>query len=128
MTAGLMAPSGHGGRRVLGSAIVRLLVEKGRSVRSLARNRYPELDALGVTQFQGDVADPVMVGLAVQGCKAVFHVAAKAGLWGPYDEYHTQRRTREASPKPRSKNRTSRRFSTRERIAGNRSTMSQAGS
>lgn len=77
-----------GGGGFLGSAIVRFLRARGRSVRSLARNHYPELDALGVTQLQGDVADPAAVHAAVEGCHAVFHVAAKAGLWGPYAEYH----------------------------------------
>ena len=89
MTNGTEAPllvTGGGG--FLGSAIVRLLREQGRPVRSLARNRYPALDALGVTQFQGDVADPAVVRAAVEGCTAVFHVAAKAGLWGPYPEYY----------------------------------------
>ncbi|MBK8269495.1 MAG: NAD-dependent epimerase/dehydratase family protein, partial [Planctomycetes bacterium] len=26
--------------------------------------------------------------VAVQGCELVFHVAAKAGIWGKYDDYH----------------------------------------
>ena len=42
----------------------------------------------GVEQIQGDVADPAVVSAAVEGCETVFHVAAKAGLWGPYSEYH----------------------------------------
>ncbi|MGC8644076.1 MAG: NAD-dependent epimerase/dehydratase family protein [Isosphaeraceae bacterium] len=89
MTAGTEKPflvTGGGG--FLGSAIVRLLREQGRSIRSLSRNRYPALDALGVTQFQGDVADPAVVHAAIDGCAAVFHVAAKAGLWGAYPEYY----------------------------------------
>jgi nucleoside-diphosphate-sugar epimerase len=77
-----------GGGGFLGSAIVRLLREHGRTVRSLARHHYPELDALGVQQYHGDVADPAIVSAAVEGCAVVFHVAAKAGLWGPYHEYH----------------------------------------
>jgi nucleoside-diphosphate-sugar epimerase len=28
------------------------------------------------------------VSRAVDGCEVVFHVAAKAGIWGPYAEYH----------------------------------------
>ena len=77
-----------GGGGFLGSAIVRLLNGRGLPVRSLARRRSAELDALGVAQIQGDVADPAVVSQAVEGCLTVFHVAAKAGLWGPFPEYH----------------------------------------
>ncbi len=77
-----------GGGGFLGSAIVRRLCERGDRVHSLSRGRYPELDALGVTQHQGDVADPVAVARAAVGCDIVFHVAAKAGVGGRYRDYH----------------------------------------
>jgi nucleoside-diphosphate-sugar epimerase len=77
-----------GGGGFLGGAIVRRLVARGDAVRSLARNRYSELDALGVAQFQGDVADAGAVASAAAGCDVVFHVAAKAGIWGRYADYH----------------------------------------
>jgi len=76
-----------GGGGFLGSAIVRLLRERGLPVRSISRGRYDTLDALGVEQIQGDIADPAAVSRAVDGCEAVFHVAAKAGIWGPREEY-----------------------------------------
>src|SRR5262249_10848295 len=71
-----------GGGGFLGGAIVRRLVEHGDRVSSLARGRYPELEALGVEQHQGDVADAATVLRAAAGCDTVFHVAAKAGVWG----------------------------------------------
>jgi nucleoside-diphosphate-sugar epimerase len=77
-----------GGGGFLGSAVVRQLVGRGVRVRSLARQRYPALDALGVEQVQGDVADAAAVTAAADGCDAVFHVAAKAGVWGRADDYH----------------------------------------
>jgi nucleoside-diphosphate-sugar epimerase len=77
-----------GGGGFLGGAIVRRLVVRGDRVSSLARGRHPELEALGVEQHQGDVADAVAVRKAAAGCDVVFHVAAKAGVWGPYAEYH----------------------------------------
>jgi nucleoside-diphosphate-sugar epimerase len=77
-----------GGGGFLGSAIVRRLVERGDRVRSLARGRYPALEALGVEQVQGDVADAAAVGRAVEGCDLVFHVAARAGVWGRYRDYY----------------------------------------
>ena len=77
-----------GGGGFLGSAIVRMLRGRGAAVRSLARNHYPELNELGVAQYRGDVADPEAVGRATAGCSAVFHVAARAGLWGRYADYY----------------------------------------
>jgi nucleoside-diphosphate-sugar epimerase len=76
-----------GGGGFLGSAIVRRLVARGDQVRSLARNHYPALDALGVVQFRGDVADGDMVTRAAAGCDLVFHAAARAGIWGRYADY-----------------------------------------
>ncbi len=71
-----------GGGGFLGSAIVRQLVARGDRVRSLSRQHYPALDALGVEQIQGDVAEPQAVEQATAGCDIVFHVAARAGIWG----------------------------------------------
>ena len=53
------------------------------------RGQYPELTALGVEQVQGDLSDPKAVLRAAEGCDTVFHVAAKAGIWGSYREYYT---------------------------------------
>jgi 2-alkyl-3-oxoalkanoate reductase len=77
-----------GGGGFLGSAIVRMARQRDWTVRSLARRSYPLLQALGVEQFQGDIADPAIVSRASAGCDTVFHVAARTGLWGPYAEYH----------------------------------------
>lgn len=76
-----------GGGGFLGGAIVDQLLARGESVRSIARSAYPELEAKGVTCFQGDLADLEAVNPAVDGCDAVIHVAAKAGVWGPYEDY-----------------------------------------
>ena len=77
-----------GGGGFLGSAIVRLLLARGDRVRSLSRGFHHALHALGVYQCRGDVADDFEVNRAVRGCDIVFHVAAKAGVWGRYDDYH----------------------------------------
>jgi 2-alkyl-3-oxoalkanoate reductase len=77
-----------GGGGFLGGAIVQTLVARGDGVSSLARGHYPELDVLGVTQHRGDVADADAVSKAVAGCDVVFHVAAKAGIWGRYADYY----------------------------------------
>ena len=77
-----------GGGGFLGQALCRGLVERGHAVVSFNRGRYPVLDALGVCQLQGDLADRDAVTAAARGCAAVFHNAAKAGAWGDYDSYH----------------------------------------
>jgi nucleoside-diphosphate-sugar epimerase len=76
-----------GGGGFLGGAIVKLLVERGDRVRSFSRSYYPELASVGVEQFQGDISDKTSVAKACSGVDLVFHVAAKAGVWGDYSEY-----------------------------------------
>ena len=76
-----------GGGGFLGGAIVKLLVERGDRVRSFSRSYYPELVSVGVEQFQGDISDKTSVAKACSGVDLVFHVAAKAGVWGDYSEY-----------------------------------------
>ncbi|PLX99029.1 MAG: 3-beta hydroxysteroid dehydrogenase [Desulfuromonas sp.] len=76
-----------GGGGFLGKAIIKLLLEQGHSVRSFSRAHYPELEQLGVTQFSGDLNDREAVKEAVSGCELVFHVAAKAGVWGSFEDF-----------------------------------------
>ncbi len=71
----------------LGGAVVRLLRQRGDSVRSFTRSRYPWLDELNVEQTLGDLANLAEVEQAVAGCDVVFHVAAKAGVWGRYADF-----------------------------------------
>lgn len=71
-----------GGGGFLGGVIVRQLLARGDEVRSLARGAYPALESMGVEVLRGDLSDPQSVARAVAGCDVVFHVAAKAGVWG----------------------------------------------
>ncbi|MDX2496029.1 MAG: NAD-dependent epimerase/dehydratase family protein [Desulfuromusa sp.] len=77
-----------GGGGFLGKAIVKLLLEQGDDVCSFSRNIYPQLTALGVDQFVGDLTDLSAIIKAVDGCELIYHVAAKAGIWGSYDEFY----------------------------------------
>ncbi len=77
-----------GGGGFLGQALCRGLAERGHAVSSFNRGHYPALDALGVRQLRGDLADRDAVIAAAQGIDAIFHNAAKAGAWGSYDSYH----------------------------------------
>lgn len=77
-----------GGGGFLGGQIVRQLLAQGDTVRTLSRGTYSNLAALGVDQRQGDLDDLHAVESAVHGVDIVYHVAAKAGVWGPVAEYH----------------------------------------
>jgi nucleoside-diphosphate-sugar epimerase len=77
-----------GGGGFLGTALVRLLRDRGLTVRSLSRSDYSHLRQLGVDQVRGDIADPEAVARAVAGCDTIFHTASKAGLWGTEREYY----------------------------------------
>jgi len=76
-----------GGGGFVGSAIVRQLVDKGIEVGVFGRHQYPHLENLGVRQFQGDILDSDLLIRFMQGYDTVFHVAAKAGIWGPKHEF-----------------------------------------
>ena len=77
-----------GGGGFLGSSIVRMLLDKGVDVRSLQRSDNPDLKKLGVEIIRGDISDRDTVINAAAGCDVIFHVAAKAGVWGDYDDYY----------------------------------------
>lgn len=77
-----------GGGGFVGGAIVRMLLKRGDTVRSFSRGSYPELAALGVETCSGDLADAEAVARAAESCDIVFHVAARAGIWGKYEDYH----------------------------------------
>lgn len=77
-----------GGGGFLGQALCRGLRERGHEVVSFNRGHYPALEAIGVQQVRGDLAQRDAVIAAAQGCEAIFHNAAKAGAWGSYQSYH----------------------------------------
>ncbi len=77
-----------GGGGFLGGAIVRRLREQGLPVTSFSRAHYPGVEALGVKQVQGDLADPEAVRFALRDCSLVLHVAARAGIWGSYRDFY----------------------------------------
>ncbi len=76
-----------GGGGFVGQALVRALVERGAEVAVIGRNPYPQLEAIGVRCHLGDIRDPGAVERAAAGQDMVFHVAAKAGVWGSRRDY-----------------------------------------
>lgn len=77
-----------GGGGFLGQYIVEQLVARGDRVRAIGRNRYPQLDALGVETLQGDLRDAAVARDACSDIDVVFHTAGVAGIWGPRDYYY----------------------------------------
>lgn len=78
-----------GGGGFLGGAIVRMLCERGDQVRSFSRGAHPTLAALGVEQIRGDLSKRELLIKSAEGCDIIFHVAAKAGIWGNYDDFYS---------------------------------------
>jgi len=72
-----------GGTGFVGSRVVRKLVERGESVRCLARKSsvLRNLEGLPVEVVQGDLQDSASLDRAVRGCGTVYHVAADYRLW-----------------------------------------------
>jgi nucleoside-diphosphate-sugar epimerase len=77
-----------GGGGFLGRYIVEQLLARGDDVTVFARGAYPELEALGARVVRGDLQDAEAVKRACAGMDVVFHVAARAGMWGPWDDFY----------------------------------------
>ncbi len=77
-----------GGGGFVGLALVQELCRQGKVVRVLGRHRYPVAEAAGAVSLQGDIQNLEDVQRAATGCDTVFHVAAKAGIWGSFQEYY----------------------------------------
>ncbi|HEX4128707.1 MAG TPA: NAD-dependent epimerase/dehydratase family protein [Pirellulales bacterium] len=78
--------TGAGG--FLGLYIVEQLVARGDRVRAFVRRPSPALEALGVEIVVGDIRDAEAVSRACQKTDVVFHTAAIAGIWGPWQRYY----------------------------------------
>jgi len=78
--------TGAGG--FLGGCIARQLVARGDKVRALGRRDYPELQSLGVELARGDLLDRGRTIAACEGMDAVFHAAARSGIWGRWSDYY----------------------------------------
>lgn len=77
-----------GGGGFVGSYVIDLLLARGYAVRSFGRSPQPQIAAKGVEVICGDLASSEDVRAACVGIDAVFHVAAKAGVWGSWESYY----------------------------------------
>ena len=69
----------------VGSAVVRALVSRGEPVRAMVRqsSSLRLLEELPVEIVTGDLEEPASCRAALEGCDALFHVAADYRLWVP---------------------------------------------
>lgn len=77
-----------GGGGFLGRYIVEKLIARGDFVRVLGRNRYPELEKLGVETVQADLRNPSAMTRACEKIDVVFHVAALPAIWGKWQDFY----------------------------------------
>ena len=78
-----------GGSGFLGRHLVECLRKSGyKDIRILNRSGCEDLQKTGVEVYRGDIANFQQICEAVKGCEAVFHVAAKAGVFGSYISYY----------------------------------------
>jgi nucleoside-diphosphate-sugar epimerase len=77
-----------GGGGFVGLHIVKQLCEAGIDCIALGRNKYKEAQELGASCVQCDIRDATSVKSAISNVDTVFHVAALAGIWGPWLDYY----------------------------------------
>jgi nucleoside-diphosphate-sugar epimerase len=76
-----------GGAGFIGRNLVHQLLARGVETLVIGRGTYPELAQAGAIIRSGDIRDRTFLEQAFSGCDTVFHVAAKAGIWGRREEY-----------------------------------------
>ena len=78
-----------GATGLLGSHIAAKLCAAGRDVRALVRGGSDTsfLDSIGVDKAVGDITDADSLAAALDGVETVYHVAARVGDWGPWEEF-----------------------------------------
>lgn len=77
-----------GGGGFLGRYVVKKLLARGYTVRVLGRSEQPDLKEAGVDVIQGDIRDAKIVRAAARGAEVIQHIAAKAGVWGSWEDYY----------------------------------------
>jgi nucleoside-diphosphate-sugar epimerase len=77
-----------GGGGFIGGYVIDRLLARGYQVRHFGRSPRADLSARGVQVYTGDLADAPALAKAMEGSQAVFHIAAKAGVWGPAEAFH----------------------------------------
>ncbi len=76
-----------GGTGFLGRRLVERLLADGRPVTILGRTPAPDLEKRGVRFIRAALDNAAAVAAACAEIETVFHVAAKVGVWGRYEEF-----------------------------------------
>lgn len=76
-----------GGGGFVGKTVARMAMERGYEVTVIGRSRYPDIEKDGIKCVQGDIRDYNSIDSACGGVDCVVHVAALAGIWGPWKDY-----------------------------------------
>ena len=77
-----------GGTGFLGRRLVERLLAAGRAVTVLGRTPAPDLEKRGVRFIRAALNDTTAVAAACAGMETIFHVAAKVGVWGRYEDFY----------------------------------------
>ncbi len=77
-----------GGGGFMGIALIKRLIAEGHRITSYSRNEYPLHWALGINSIQADICDLEALTKACKGMDLVYHLAAKIGIWGRYEDFH----------------------------------------
>ncbi len=77
-----------GGGGFIGLALTKELIRQGIKTTVVGRNKYPAAIEIGANSLVGDLCDREFLLDAFAGHDLVFHVAAKAGVWGSYNSYY----------------------------------------
>jgi len=71
----------------VGGAVLRELLQRGWEVRALVRPSSDRRNLQGhqgsLESYTGDLRDPASLERGLEGCQALFHVAARYSLWNP---------------------------------------------
>ncbi len=71
----------------VGLKLAKRLLAQGCQVAGICRSKRPDLEKLGIEMIYADLADAPTIRAACEGRDTVFHVAAKVGIWGKYQDF-----------------------------------------
>jgi nucleoside-diphosphate-sugar epimerase len=79
-----------GGNGFLGKAIIKMLLQQTDlgEIISVGRSPQPELKKIGVTTVVADICDKKKIIEFSKGSDIIFHTAAKASIWGKYNDFY----------------------------------------
>lgn len=78
-----------GGGGFVGKAVVKQLIKAGIETCIVSRNYYPDVEKLGAESIVGNICDQNLLDKITKDVACVFHVAALAGIWGVWEDYHS---------------------------------------